>query len=205
VRALLKEAVRSAYWWMRMELRRGQSLATVALFTALLVLVVGLSYRRIGFSEEGLRLLFWIVYAFALFYAIPRPILDRRPEEWRWLYQLFSPEGHMLGLWLYAVALTLTVGLYLVGGTALLWGYAPPMATVAVGGSSLGVPLALTALLAAKAEASYTVAGVLGLPLLLFPLLWVCARNEPSLWMLLGLFLVESILLFIVLPSVWRD
>lgn len=205
MRSLLKEALLSAYWWIRMELRRGQSFATVALFSALLVLVVGISYRRIGLSEEELRLLFWIVYAFALFYAIPRPILDRRPEEWRWLHQLFSIEGRALGLWVYTVGLTLTVGLYLMGGSVLLWGYAPTVLTVIVGGASLGVPLALTALLAAKAEASYTVAGVLGLPLLLFPLLWVSVRSQPSLLTLSGIFLVETILLFILLPSVWRD
>lgn len=205
MRRLLRETFLHVGWWLRMEWRRGQSFATVVLFVLILLLVIGLLARRTGLPEEALRLFFWTSYTFTLFQAIPRPILDRRTEEWRWLHQLFSPESRAMGLWLYALLLSQVVGFFLIGGAWILWRYAPELAAGLIGGAALGLPLAFTALLAARAEASYAVAGVLGLPLLLFPLLWVCLRPSPPLLPLIVLSLAESLLFIALLPAVWRD
>lgn len=168
-------------------------------------MVIGLLRRSVGFTEEGLRVLFWISYTFTLFQTIPRPILDRKKEEWRWLYQLFSLEANLIGVWLYAFLLSQGVGFYLAAGGYVLWGYAPFWGVSVLGGAVLGVPLAIAALIGARAEASYAVVGVLGFPLLLFPLLWVCLRSTPVLWQLGLLFTGESLLFFGLLPSVLED
>lgn len=188
-----------------MEWRRAQSFATVLLFILIILITIGLLVRRMALSAEALRLLFWTAYVFTLFQTIPRPIMDRQPEEWRWLHQLFSPESRAIGLWVYALLLSQVVGVMLIAGTMSLWDYFPGLAIGLLGGLTLGLPLAFTALLAARAEASYAVAGLLGFPLLLFPLLWLCARPTPSLLPLLALFLAESLLFITLLPAVWRD
>ncbi|MCX8112222.1 MAG: hypothetical protein N3E49_03355 [Bacteroidia bacterium] len=201
----LIESWRSMQWWLRLEIRKGHSFITTLLFSTLILLVVGLFSRRMELSDGSLRLLFWLSFAFALFQTIPRPILDRRPEEWRWLHQFFSREGNVGGLWMYALLLSLLVGLYLGGGAYFLWGYKPSFGAIVLGGPTLSLPLTLAAYLTARAEASYAVTGVLGFPLLIFPLLWVCIRSQPALFPLGALLGVESLLFFFLLPSVWSD
>lgn len=205
LRQYLAEILACAGWWIRLEIRKGQGLFAVVLFTTVLLVSAGLVMHRVGLPVEGRQMLYWITYTFALFQAIPRPLLERRLEEWRWLYQLFSPVGLAGGLLLYTLGLTAFIGALLIGGAHAFWQYGPPLLSHLIGGAVLGLPLSLTAFLAARAEASYTIAAVLGFPLLLFPLLWLTLRSNAPLLPLALLLLLEGALFFLFLPSVWRD
>ncbi|MCS7297426.1 MAG: hypothetical protein RMK19_08955 [Bacteroidia bacterium] len=204
-RRVFREGAWGMLWWFRLELRRGQGLLTAGLFMILLLLVVGLVIQRHGLPGQTIRLIFWLSEVFILFQAIPRLALERRPEEWRWLYQLFSAEGELLGLWLYMVGLSVggSLGLWL--GASMLWSYAPALMISVVGSLPLSLALLLSAILAARAEASYALSAVLAFPLLLFPLLWVSARERPPLQPLLFLFLAETLLFFLLFPFVRHD
>lgn len=188
-----------------MEWRRGQSIFTVILFTTLLILIVGLLSWRARLSEQPLRLFFWVSYLFTIFQALPRAILDRRPEEWRWLHQLFSPEGNAAGIWLYANMLSVAVGAYLMIGAQLMWGYKVSFLPNLLGGAVLSVPLAFAAFITARAEASYALTSVLAFPLVIFPLIWVSSRSDFALSPMVALLGVESLLFLFILPAVWRD
>jgi hypothetical protein len=201
---LLQEGAWFAGWWWRLERRQGHTLATTGLFILLLLLVGGLAARKGLFEASTLRFLFWIGYLFSLLQALPRAMLDRRAEEWRWLYGLVSLPGALIGLWLFAFSLTELLGLLLWAGSWIFWGVSPSFTLVLSGGPSLGLPLFFTAFLTARAGSSYAVATVLAFPLTLFPLLWVLFRDPP---LLLPLFLVagvQSALFFFLGPYVWR-
>ncbi len=202
---LLKEALWAAHWWWRLEKRQGHGLGTTLLFLVLLILIGGLAKRKITLPEAPTHLLFWISYLFSLFQAIPRPLLERRPEEWRWLYTLVSPEGGLAGLWLFAISIAASVGLLLTAGTAFFWESAPPLALTLTTGFALAVPLLLSALLTARVNGSYALAAILSFPLLLFPLLWVLFHAAPPLWPLVGVGVAQSILFFTLGPYMWKS
>lgn len=198
------EALWTARWWWRLEKRQGHGIGTTLLFLALLILLVGLPRRKIALSEAHTLLLFWISYLFSLFQAIPRPLLDRRPEEWRWLYMLVSPMGGLTGLWLFAVSIAAGVGLLLAGGAAFFWGNAPPLGLTLITGFTLSVPLLMSAFLTARVNGSYALAAILGFPLLLFPLLWVLFHTRPPLLPLALVGVTQSILFFTLGPYLWK-
>lgn len=198
------EALWTARWWWRLEKRQGHGIGTTLLFLALLILLVGLSQRKIPLSEAHTLLLFWISYLFSLFQAIPRPLLERRPEEWRWLHALVSPEGGLAGLWLFAVSIAVGVGLALAAGAAFFWKSAPPLDLTLTTGFTLSVPLLMSAFLTARVNGSYALAAILGFPLLLFPLLWVLFHTRPPLLPLVLVGVAQSILFFALGPYLWK-
>ncbi|MCX7606189.1 MAG: hypothetical protein N2170_02830 [Bacteroidia bacterium] len=200
----LQEGVWFARWWWRLESRRGYSLATAFLFAFLLLIVGGLGYRRQLLDPIQLRFFFWLVYFFSLFQGIPRPLLDRRSEEWRWIYSLVSEKGGLFGLWLYGLSLSSLLAFLLMGGSLLFWGYAPSVRESLFTGFAWAVPLLLTAFITKRVEASYTLTAVLVFPLCLFPLLWVTLRPEAPVLPLLILWGAESLLYFSLGPFVWR-
>lgn len=204
-KGFLQEIRWCARWWWRLERRRKQGLAIVGFFLLLWLLLGGLAQRREPFSEPVLRFLFWLMYFFGLFLAIPRLLLERRPEEWRWLYSLVSERGGLGGLWGYVLSLTLGIGAGLWMGSAVFWGYQPPFLQVEVGGAVLAVPLLISSFLTARAEAAYALAAILAFPLCLFPLLWLTLRAQAPLLPLGGLFLLETLLYFLLGSYVWRE
>jgi hypothetical protein len=177
----------------------------VFFFLGLWLLLGGLAQRRAPFSEPVLQFLFWLMYFFGLFLAIPRLLLERRPDEWRWLYSLVSERGGLGGLWVYVFGLTLDMGASLWVGSAFFWGYRPSFLQVEVGGAVLAVPLLIASFLTARAEAAYALAAILAFPLCLFPLLWLTLRPQPPLLPLGGLFFLETLLYFLLGSYVWRE
>ncbi|MEN3040007.1 MAG: hypothetical protein ABDH66_00500 [Bacteroidia bacterium] len=171
----------------------------------LILLMVGLLNQHAGLSVEALRILFWISYLFSIFQAVPRSILDRRPEEWRWLHQIFSSEGNATGIWLYAISLAVGIGVYFTIGGRLLWGYRISLWSCLLGGVVMSVPIAFSAFIAVRAEASYALASVLAFPLVIFPLVWVGTQGDYAPFPMVVLFVAESLLFLILLPAVWRD
>ncbi len=202
---VLREGLWFAGWWWRLEARKGQSSATAGLFLGAVLLVGGIFRQREDPTEAFLRFLFWISYFFGLFLALPRAFLERRPEEWRWLYSLVSEAGALLGLWVYSVSLGIGLGMILWVGAQFWWGSTPPLNAVLLGGVALSLPLLIAAFLTARAETSYALAAVLAFPLSFFPLLWLVAQSQPPSAPLLGIVSVETLLFFLLGPYVWRN
>lgn len=202
---ILREGLWFTGWWWRLEGRKGQSSATAGLFLIALLIVGGIFRQRESPTEAFVRFLFWMSYFFGLFLALPRAFLERRPEEWRWLYSLVSEAGALLGLWLYSLSLGAAMGTGLWLGTQFWWGGSPPLGVILVGGGALALPLLFAAFLTARAEASYALTAVLAFPLCFFPLLWLVSRTHPPVGPLLGMVSVESLLFFLLGPYVWRN
>lgn len=202
---ILREGLWFAGWWWRLEGRKGQSTATAGLFLGALLIVGGIFRQRENPTEAFLRFLFWVSYFYGLFLALPRAFLERRPEEWRWLYSLISERGALLGLWLYGISLSAILGIALWVGARFWWGPIPTLETTLLGGAALALPLLIAAFITARAEASYALAAVLAFPLSFFPLLWLVSRAQPPILPLLGIVSLESLLLFLLGPYVWRN
>ncbi|MCS7162630.1 MAG: hypothetical protein NZ958_04810 [Bacteroidia bacterium] len=201
---MLRLGLYAAYWWWRLELRQAHGLAALGLFILLLGLAVGLAQQAVPWPLPVQRWSFWIAYVFALFQGVPRALLERRSEEWRWLFHLFPPLLALAGLWLYAVVLALVAGLLLAGLTFLFWRFAPSLQAIGLGGIVLVSPLLLSAYLTARAEASYVVGIILAFPLLFFPLLLLGGSPAPAPEVLLALGSVETLLFFLVAPYLWQ-
>ncbi|MCS6790584.1 MAG: hypothetical protein NZ580_06355 [Bacteroidia bacterium] len=189
------------FWW-RLEVRRATGLATLLLFLLLLLLSETIAFLRHPLSPSAGAVLFWLTYLFILFQAIPRTLLELRPEEWNWLFLIYPSFPLLIGMWLYATSLGLAVGLLLKGGAFLLRAYHPSLPLCLMGGQGLSVPLLISAFITARIEGSYALGAVLALPLLLFPLLLLTLNPHPSLLALLLLWAAESILFLVLGPYV---
>ncbi|MCS7189071.1 MAG: hypothetical protein RMJ66_00070 [Bacteroidia bacterium] len=202
---LLRESIWFASWWWRVEIRRGQALSPIIIFLLSLFLLGGMVQIREKVPDIILRLIFWTNYFYSLFLTLPRALLERRPEEWRWIYYSVSESGGLGGLWLYALSWTLSLGLVMKWGVKILWDYYVPLHTTWLGGGIIAFPLLLITFISAKAEVSYAITAVLVFPVVFLALLSLVLSPIPSLFSLIGIWVGESLLLLLLGPYVWRN